>query len=235
MKRRVSLLMIFLGSAIFFLSCSVSHRVVVVYDQADGLETGDRVYWEDRVIGRVETLEKNPQAGIHVPLEIKKDFSPMVTNQSRFLIQTDPLRAGHQAVEMVQLAAGGQPLPNGAVVEGSTSFSLLVEKGSREIQGWASLFQDHMSGLEKEMSRLSEREWQKKLEGQMEEWARELERSSQEVRRYFKEEILPQLEEAVQDLLRRLKELEKEEEGRPLERELDHLKRTLGGAFPGHS
>jgi hypothetical protein len=235
MKRRVSPLLISLCTGIFFLSCSASHRVVVVYDQADGLKSGDRVYWENQVIGQVGTLEKNPKGGTDVPLEIKKDFSHMVTDQSRFLIQTDPVRAGHQAVEMVQLAPRGQPLPNGAVVEGSTSFSFMVEKGSREIQGWSGLFQDTMDRLKKEMNRLSEQGWQKELERQMEEWNRELERSGQEVRRYFKKEILPQLEEAVQDLLRRLKELERGKEGHPLERELDHLKRTLGSRDRGQN
>jgi hypothetical protein len=235
MKRRVSPLLISLCTGIFFLSCSASHRVIVVYDRADGLKTGDRVYWESQVIGRVGTLEKDPKAGTDVPLEINQDFSHRVTDQSRFLIQRDPVRAGHQAVEMVQLAPGGQPLPNGAVVEGSTSFSFMVEKGSREIQGWSRLFQDNMDRLEKEMKRLSEQEWQKELERQMKEWTRELERSSAEARRYFKKEILPQLEEAVQDLLGRLKELEREKEGHPLERELDHLQRTLGSRDRGQN
>ncbi len=47
------------------------------------------------------------------------------------------------------------------------------------------------------------------------------------MRRYFQKEILPRLEQAVQDLLRRLKELGRGEDGKPLEEKFEQLKRTL--------
>ena len=149
----------------------------------------------------------------------------MLTDQSRFLIEADPFKPGNQSVRMVQLSPEGNPLPNGAVVEGSTSSSLMMEKGSRELQGWSKFLQEAIDRFQKEIRRFSEKEGQEELERQMDEWTRELERSSEELRRYFQKEVLPQLEQAVQDLLRRLRELGKD--GRSLEEKLKQLKRTL--------
>ncbi len=205
--------------------CASHPRLTVMYDRPEGLKPDDRVLWENQVIGSVGNLEASPNGKTSVPLYIKKDFRPLLTDQSRFLIEADPFKPGNQSVRMAQLSPEGNPLPDGAVVEGSTSFSLMMEEGSRELQGWSKFLQDAIDRLQKEIRRLSEKEWQEELERQLEGWTRELERSSEDARRYFQKEVLPQLEQAVRDLLRRLKELEKD--GQSLEEKLERLKRTL--------
>ncbi len=219
------LLLLFIGTGV--LSCASHPRLTVIYDRPAGLKPGDRVLWENQVIGSVGTLEVSPEGKTSVPLYIQKDFRPRITDQSRFLVEGDPLKPANRSVKMVQLFPGGNPLPDGAVVEGSTSFSIMMEKGSRELEGWAKFFQDTIDRLEKEIHRLSEKEWEKELERQLERWTRELERSSEDVRRYFQKEVLPQLEQAVHDLLRRLKELGKEKGVQSLEEKLERLKGTL--------
>jgi hypothetical protein len=198
-----------------------------MYDRAEGLKPGDPVYGEDQIIGAVGSMEIDSRGRTAVPLRIKNDFGVNVTDSSRFLIQADPRKPGSQSVKMIHLRAGGRPLPDGAVVEGSTSFSIALEKGNREVLGWSKFLQDALDRLESEFRRLSEKEWQKKLEDQLEGWTRELKRSGEEVRRYFQKEIYPRLEQAVQNLLRWLKKQGKEKEGQPLEEKLDELKRTL--------
>jgi hypothetical protein len=205
--------------------CASHPRLTVMYDRPEGLKPDDRVLWENQVIGSVGTLEAGPKGKTLVPLHIKKDFRPLLTDQSRFLIEPDPFKPGNQSVRMTQLSPKGNPLPDGAVVEGSTSFSLMMEEGSRELQGWSNLLLNAIDLLQKGIRRLSEKEWQEELERQMEGWTRELERSSEEARRYFQKEVLPQIEQAVRDLLGRLKELEKD--GQSLEEKLERLKRTL--------
>jgi hypothetical protein len=113
------------------------------------------------------------------------------------------------------------------VVEGSTASSLMTEKGSRELQVLPGLLQDALDRLTKELSRLSDKEWQKELERQLDAWAWELKKSGEETRRYFQREVLPKLEKAIQDFLRRLKELGREQDGKSLEEKLEQLKRTL--------
>jgi hypothetical protein len=213
--------------ALGLLGCSPSHKVLVLYDRPGSLKSGDRVIWENQTIGSVGEFQANPSGKTVVPLRVKPDFRQALTDQSRFLIQSDPDRPGNQSVKMVLLGAGGKPLPDGAVVEGSTAFSYMIEKGSREAQALPGLFQDGLDLLAKELSRLSEREWQRELERRIEAWTRELQRSGEEARRSFQREILPKLEKVVQDFLRRLKELGRELEGKPLEEKLERLKRTL--------
>ena len=208
-------------------SCAAPHKVMVLYDRPGSLKSGDRVIWENQTIGSVGDFQVNPSGKTVVPLQVKPDFREALTDQSRFLIQADPDRPGSQMVKMVLLSSGGKPLPDGAVVEGSTSFSLMIERGSRGVQGIPPFLQDALDRLSKEVGRLSDREWQKELERQMDSWDRELKKAGEDTRRYFQKEVLPKLEQAVQDLVRRLKEMGKEKDGKILEEKLDQLKRTL--------
>jgi len=200
---------------------------MVLYDRPGALQPGDRVVWENQVIGTVGDFRANPAGKTVVPLQIKPDFRQALTDQSRFSIQADPDRPGHQSVRMVLLSSTGKPLPDGAVVEGSATFSILLEKGSRGLQGIPQILQDALDRLGEGFRRLSDREWQKELESQLDTWTRELKRSGEETRRYFQKEVLPQLERAVQDLLRRLKELGKEADVKSLEEKLEKLKQSL--------
>jgi hypothetical protein len=209
------------------LSCTTPHKVMVLYDRPGTLKPDDRVIWENQTIGSVGDFQANPSGKTVVPVQVKPDFRQALTDQSRFLIQSDPGRPGNQSVKMVLLASGGKPLPDGAVVEGSTTFSYLIEKGSRDAQAFPKLLQDGLDRLAKELGRLSDREWQKELEQQIDAWTRELQKSGEETRRYFQREVLPKLEKAIQDFLRSLKELGRELDGKPLEEKLEKLKRTL--------
>lgn len=200
---------------------------MVLYDRPGNLKPGDRVIWENQFIGSVGEFQANPSGRTVVPLQVKPDFRQALTDQSRFLIQSDPERPGNQSIKMVLLASGGKPLPDGAAVEGSTTFSYLTEKGSRDVQAFPRLLQDGLDRLFKEVDRLSDREWQKELERQIDAWTRELQKSGEETRRYFQREVLPKLEKAIQDFLRRLKELGRELDGKPLEDKLEKLKGTL--------
>ena len=219
----IFLTLIVLGLA----SCASPHKVLVMYDRPGSLKPGDRVIWENQTIGSVGNFQANPSGKTVVPLEVKSDFRQALTDQSRFLIQPDPDRPGNQSVKMVLLASGGKPLPEGAVVEGSTTFSYWIEKGTRDVQALPKLFQNGLDLLAQELGRLSDNEWQKELERQIEAWTQELQKSGEETRRYFRREVLPKLEMAIQGFLRRLKELGRELDGKTLEDKLENLKRTL--------
>ncbi|MDI6754228.1 MAG: hypothetical protein QME78_07515 [Thermodesulfobacteriota bacterium] len=113
------------------------------------LKPGDRGFLEKQAIGSVGNFAKDPKGRAIVPLQIQSEFRQIVTDQSRFLIQADPFLPESQSVKMVQLASGGIPLPDGAVVEGSTTFSFMVEMGSHELQSWSKIFQDTLDDLVK--------------------------------------------------------------------------------------
>lgn len=215
----------FLLSVIVFAGGCAQHLYVnVLYDRIRGLQEGDRVYSENQDIGVVQNPEVTSTGRILIPLRIDPDFGDRITERSRFVIQPDPSKTDRQSVQVIQVSPGGQPLRDGAVIEGSSSFEAYLEKGTQEILGWTKLFQETLRVLEKEYNRLSSKEWQEKLENQMEDWTRDLERSSEEVQRYFLKEVLPRLEKSIRDLRRRLEKQGEEKAIAPLEEKLERLK-----------
>ena len=207
------------------LACLGNFNLTVLYDYTQDLQPGDSVLWEQQTIGKVQSISRDPNGRLAVRLQIKRDFRQMVTDHSRFLIRDDEQRQGHQFVEMIHLVAGGNPLPDGTKVEGSTSLSLQLERGKRGIGTWLELVQEELEHWQQELGRVPETEWFKALEREIEYWASELEQTGEETHRYFREEILPRLEEAVQELRRRLRELGREKEAEVLEVKLDKLRR----------
>ena len=208
------------------LACLGALNLTVLYDYTQDLQPDDRVLWKEQTIGKVQSITRNPNGRIAVRLKIKRDFHKMITENSRFLILDDKRRKGHQSVEMVLLTEGGNPLPDNAEVEGSTSFSLQLERGKRGLKAWSKLMQKELERWQQELSKLPEEEWYKELEREMEYWARELGQASEATRRYFREEVLPRLEEALRELKHRLRKLGREEQDvEILEIKLDELKR----------
>jgi hypothetical protein len=205
-------------------ACLGNLRLTVLYDQADELKAGDGVIWQEQTIGVVQNVEADTTGRTAAQLQIKADFRDKVTEESRFLIQADPQHYWQKHIEMINLTEGGEPLPNGAEVEGSTYLSLQVERGSRGLAAWSQLLLQELERWQKELNQLPEEEWYQELERQMDYWLNEMAQAGIETRRYFREEVLPRLEEAVRELEKRLKEMGKKNEAEILNIKLEELK-----------
>ncbi len=214
--------LMFLCGLVF--ACLANLRLTVLYDQTDELKAGDRVIWQEQTIGEVQNVAADATGRGAAKLQIKGDFREKVTDESRFLIQADPQNYWQKHIEMVNLAEGGNPLPDGAEVGGSTYLSLQLEKGSRGLAAWSQLLQQELERWQKELNQLPEEEWYKELERQMDYWLSEMGQAGVETRRYIREEVLPRLEEAVRELEKRLKELGKKNEAEILNIKLEELK-----------
>jgi hypothetical protein len=207
-------------------ACANDLQLTVLYDQVQGLKPGDEVYMDGKPIGAVQSIEVNKDGQYEVQLGIKDEFRPIVTDQCHFYIRSNPHRSEHQALEIIAMAEGGSPLPDGAVVEGGSYLAYLLERGSRDLQAWSGRLQVEIERWAEGLSDLPKKEWYGQLERQMEAWAAELERAGEDARRHFRDEILPKLEEALEELRRRLEEEDEEEELEPLEIKLKRLKRV---------
>ncbi len=205
--------------------CSGDLRVTVLYDQSRGLQPGDRVLMGADAVGQVEKLTLNPSGQVAVALRIKAESREKVTDRARFLIQSDPQRPGHRAVELVQVGQGGRPLADGAEVKGASSLSVLLERGGQELSDWARHLRDERERWEKELRQLPDKEWYRQLERDLESYGKELERGGEDLRRYLDREILPRLEDALKELRKRLEREGKGREAEPLERKLEQIKR----------
>ncbi len=208
-----------------FWACAGGLHLMVLYDNAKGLEADDRVLWKEQAIGKVRAVKSRPTDRIGVQLHISKNFRQEVTDLSRFLVQADPQRPGQMSVEMIRLAAGGNPLPVGSEVEGSTLLSLQFERATTGLQVWSKILEQEIESWDEELRKLPLEQWYKVLERQMEYWAGEIEQAGEETRRYFRQEVLPRLEEAVRELQRRLLELGQKKKVEILDAKLKELKR----------
>jgi hypothetical protein len=206
-------------------ACGGSFHLTVLYDEAYGLQTDAPVMWRGQTIGRVQSIAPADTGRQAVQLRIKQDYREKVTDKSRFFIQDEFRRQRARYIEMVNLAGEGNLLPDGSRVEGSTYLSLQLERGKRQLKTWSELLHHELERWEKELSQLPESEWYRELERQLDYWLLELERAGAETRQYFKEEVLPKLEEAVRDLRRRLRKLGKEKEVEVLHIKLEKLQR----------
>jgi len=206
------------------LACAGSLQLTVLYDRTEGLKQNDPVLWNGQKIGKVQSVKQNSQGRPAVQLQIRGDFREKVTDESRFLIQLDPRNRGQNFIMMVNLAEKGNPLPSGTAVEGSTYFTLQLEKTERGLKAWAEQLEQELKRWEKELSQLPESEWYKELEREMDYWLNQLGQAGVETREYFKKEILPRLEESLRELRKRLRQLGKKREIETLEIKLDKLK-----------
>jgi len=205
-------------------ACAGSFSISVSFERTEGLKQNDRVLWNDQQIGKVRSVKQNGQGHASVQLQIRKDLSHKVTDESRFLIQADPQGKGQSLVKMVNLSEKGNPLTTGTAVEGSTYLSLQLEKTERGLETWRKQLERELERWEEELSRLPESEWYKALEGEMDYWLNKLGQAGVETREYFKEEVLPRLEEALRELRKRLQQLGREKEIEILQVKLDILK-----------
>ena len=204
-------------------ACVGGLQINVLYDRTDGLKQNDPVLWNQQKIGRVHSVKQNVQDRASVQLQIRKDFSDKVTDESRFVIQADPQRKGESFVKMVNLSEKGNPLPSGTAVEGSTYFSLQVEKTQRGFESWRDKLEGELERLEEGLGQLSLMESFKELEREMDYWLNKLGQAGAETREYFKKEVLPRLKEALGELKKRLRQLGKDKEVETLEVKLDKL------------
>jgi hypothetical protein len=214
------------GGLFLVTSCSNDLHVTVLANQMAGLKPDDPVHWRDQQIGTVTAVQVTPEGRVAVRLRIVREFRQQVTDACRFLISSNPNRPGAQAVNLVCLKDGGTPLAAGQEVEASTPLTLLMEQGRRGLQAWSERLKDEMARWSKTLEQLPDTaEWDTHLERLMDYWTRELQQAGAEMRRYFHQEVLPTLEQALKELQQRLEEQGRGHEARPLERKLEELKR----------
>jgi ABC-type transporter Mla subunit MlaD len=209
---------------LLLVSCSNELGVTVLYDPPAGLKPGDPVHWQDQQIGTVGAVSVNKQGRVAVAVKIQPAFRANVTDQCRFVLMKKGIQPGHYAIDLTCLTADGTPLPNGAEVEGLTTWGLLLEQGRQGLQAWSKRLQTDLERWQQTLKQLPLEAWAKELEQRMTYWTRELEQAGEETQRFFKQEVLPALEAAINNLKQQLPPQE-QDKTQKLERQLEELKR----------
>lgn len=211
--------------SLLFLGCERDLDINIRYDQIEGLKKGDRVIFEKNDIGIVKEVTYRAEGDYIVEVTIRKDFINSATEHSRFFIVADPQNQGNKAVEMGHAQKGGTPLQDGTMVEGSSKSSVFLDQIrntlDKGIEGVKKQVDKFLEGL----SSVPDSEDLKELEKEMNQLAEEMRRSGESVRERLQKEVLPQLSQELEALRKRLRDLGREKELKPLEDKMDEIKK----------
>ncbi len=193
----------------------------VRFDRIDGLKKGDRVFFQDNPIGRVMGASYLKEGYYIADVEIKKNFKKAVTDYSRFFIVPDPVKQGAKAIEMLEIKRGGLALKNGAVVNGSTKISAVLEKMGKEFEKGVAVLDKQLDKFSEEMKSLPEKEEVKRFQQEMERLSKEMGEAVSSFRLEMQEELLPRIEKEIEKLKEKLKKSGREKKAEPLQTQMD--------------
>jgi len=201
---------------LFFLGCKENVlQIKVKYDHVYGLKEGGRVLFEQNHIGQATEVFFAKEGHYMVSLAIKKSFSNAVTEHSRFIIIEDPQDKKNKAIEIIQTQKGGEPLPDGAIVDGSTRSAEFFGHMRDELDNGIENLKEQFEKFSEELKRVPESDEFKKLKNELDDLLEELKQSGESVKEKIEKEVLPQIEEEVEKLRERLRKFEQKKESEP--------------------
>jgi len=195
----------------------------VTFDRTEGLTAADPVILKGRTIGEVLSVSLHKGGSYTAQVVIGAEWAEAATENARFWIVDDPDREGRKALEMTVEKGGGKPLEDGAVVAGAV-------KPSRFPRIWEDLgaqFEDLAERFERFTDRLPELPDEKdleKLEKELEKLLERSKRAGRRVREKVARDIIPRLKEDLERLRKRLERYGREEDLKPLEKQMEGVK-----------
>lgn len=204
---------------------SGSLEINVRFDALSGLAKDDRVLFESNPAGAVETIHYDKDGTYAVRLRIDKGFSNAVTEYSNFGLVDDAGRPGHKAVAIYLERQGGKPLPDGALVTGLSPGQDLAKRLQKDLEAGFNFFKDQIEKFSKDLSQVPESDEYKHLKKNLSDLADEMIGAGEETRQKLKNEWLPKLEKEIEAFRKRLKDLGREDEAEPLQKELERIRK----------
>ncbi len=183
----------------------------IQFDHVNGLKGGDRVIFDNTEIGSVLKVVYTQKGKFLVHVKIKEDFARSVTDKSRFFIINDHLHIGHKAIEMIHVAENGVPLGKGAVIIGSSRLSAFSEQAVESFRTNLSAIQKQFDEFFNGLKNIPRTDKAKKLKQEINRLTEELSRQGKSSVEKFNREIVPYLKQQLEELKRRLKKLQEQD------------------------
>lgn len=218
----LKLIPLFLGFLLVLTGCGQDLHFKIRFDEIDGLKAGDPLVLDDQAVGEVLAVESAEDGGHLASVAVERKFAGTATVDSSFYLAEDPEDPARKRIEIVQSKPGGQPLAEGSVVEGSypSPFglfpfgSMLKEFGKtlRDLREQVERFRQDFDKIpDSEEARKLQQEWRKLLD--------EIRAAQEAAEGSLKKELLPKLREELENIRKKLEELEEtsRKKGKPLE------------------
>lgn len=204
------------GLATLF-ACSSLPAFSIRFDQVNGLKPGDPLVSSRQVIGQVKEITYTRDADFLVAVEIRKEFLSLATEDSRFFIGDSPLDAAGKAVLLVQEKPGGKPIAPQALIQGSP------DPGEQAADALAKLLEGAFFSLIRELETFQESREYETLKKKLSELEARLRSSGKEMGKTLREQILPDLEKKLREIIKELEEKGHPDKARELENEVQKL------------
>ena len=209
-----------------FLGCKETGlNLKVRYDQIQGLHEGDRVIFGQNHVGQVAGIFYSEEGVYLVDVIIRKDFANAATKDSKFLITRDPEREGKKAVEIIQSPRGGALLTEGATVIGTPKDSPHPNQLWGDFGKTLDDLKKQLEEFADDLRNIPESDEFKRLEKELEHLLEEMKKSGDAAREKIEKEILPRIKQELENLKERLRRLGREEEVKPLEVQMEKLRK----------
>lgn len=193
-------------------ACGQDLHFKISYDRVGSLRPGDPVVFDQKVIGRVVGLQADQASGHLVEIAIPRESAKAATSEADFVLAADPEDSQRQRIEIVLDNPGGRPIAEDEVVRGSYPQAPgLFPFGDilRQFSGALRDLRGQVERFRQEFQRLPDSAESKQLQ---EEWRRltdEINKAQSETGETLKKELLPKLEQELEQLRKRMENIEK--------------------------
>jgi len=201
-RKLVALLML---SFIFFGFKSIGLNLTIRFSKVDGLKEGDRVLLGQDRIGDITRILYTKDDNFLVDIMIKKTFTNSATQHSKFFITDDPRHEGKKAIEILQLKDGGEPLKDGATIDGSSEYSALLTQIMDDLGKNLEDLKKQFEKFPDDVRKIPKSDEYKKLKKDLEILSKEIKRMEEAARAKIQKEILPQIKQEMENLKERLR------------------------------
>lgn len=219
---------IFICLAVALVGCAGDELAFVIrYDTINGLKSSDDIVHNGKRIGQVKDIEQLASNAFDVRVVIDQTVMPVVTASADFVIDEHPTEPGRHVINLMSQDLNDPQVVTGQVLEGASALVGLANVFGRSVtEEWQNVFQkvegmidgingetikDEISPLEAEIDRLMD----------------EANRLGSKARRKLKEEVLPGIQQKIEQLKSEVEAIGEDRSIERIEEKLDRIERTI--------
>lgn len=175
-------------------------RFNVRIESLDGLKPGDRVYFKDYPVGKVDSIQVAKDGFFIIQVSIQDAQRAAALKGHLFILDDDPESPGRKAI-MIKKGEKPSTIPiqDGETVEGFSSLSYYLQKNRETIKEASEELGRSFDQFIQELKELPESEQYQKMKKNLQESLEELLKEGERYKQKIQQEILPELQQQLED------------------------------------
>ena len=215
-------------SVSFISACGQNNLIFQVeYDDVHGLKKGASLVYGDTTIGKVEDIKYTDDGLFMVAVNLQEQSRALATNTALFYI-SDGQGTNNKVLELVE--SGEQenvPIIEGQIVKGTSKVSGMTQKLQNQLGDALQLFSNDMRDSWLDWKEQTLDQQMSYLEEELDHILLALENFSESTRRELETTVIPELNEQIELLKRKLEEFGRENELDNIEKKMDEINELI--------